>query len=140
MPKRTTKPAPRRANAGSRRAQRTGDAAPPERGAETRARIVAAALREFADRGFEGTSTREISAVAGVNQGLITYHFASKESLWKEAVDKRWLSDTMWRARLWIPYSSMPIGLGLLALQAIVDFANLAAGRDAPFGIGEARR
>lgn len=59
---------------------------------------------------------------------------------WKEAFDQRWLSDTMWRARLWIPYSSMPIGLGLLALQAIVDFANLAAGRDAPFGIGEARR
>ena len=32
---------------------------------------------------------------------------------WKEAWDNRWVSDTMWRARLWIPYSAMPIGLGL---------------------------
>jgi len=59
---------------------------------------------------------------------------------WKEAFDKGWVSDTMWRARLWIPYASMPIGLGLLALQAAVDFADLAAGRAAPFGMGEARR
>ena len=27
----------------------------------------------------------------------------------------------MWRARLWIPYASMPIGLGLLTLQYVVD-------------------
>ena len=31
---------------------------------------------------------------------------------WLEAWDQRWVSDTMWRARLWIPYASMPIGLG----------------------------
>lgn len=69
------------------RARRGATAPSADRGAETRARIVSAALHEFADRGFEGTSTREISALAGVNQGLITYHFASKESLWKAAVD-----------------------------------------------------
>lgn len=59
---------------------------------------------------------------------------------WKEAFDKNWVSDTMWRARLWIPYASMPIGLGLLTLQAISDFADLVAGREAPFGLGGARR
>src|SRR5437762_12324458 len=36
---------------------------------------------------------------------------------WLEAWDSRWVSDTMWRARLWIPYSSMPIGLAILCLQ-----------------------
>jgi TRAP-type C4-dicarboxylate transport system permease small subunit len=56
---------------------------------------------------------------------------------WKEAWDNRWVSDTMWRARLWIPYSSMPIGLGLLTLQYIVDIAWLVTGREAPFGIEE---
>jgi len=30
---------------------------------------------------------------------------------WLEAWENRWVSDTMWRARLWIPYSAMPIGL-----------------------------
>jgi TRAP-type C4-dicarboxylate transport system permease small subunit len=54
---------------------------------------------------------------------------------WKEAWDNRWVSDTMWRARLWIPYSSMPIGLALLTLQYAVDIARLVTGRDAPFDI-----
>jgi TRAP-type C4-dicarboxylate transport system permease small subunit len=59
----------------------------------------------------------------------LTFH------LWKEAWDKNWVSDTMWRARLWIPYASMPIGLGLLTLQCLVDLANLVIGREPPFGI-----
>ena len=54
---------------------------------------------------------------------------------WKEAWDQRWVSDTMWRARLWIPYMAMPIGLGLLTLQYIVDIACLATGRTPPFDI-----
>ena len=54
---------------------------------------------------------------------------------WKEAWDNRWVSDTMWRARLWIPYSSMPIGLGLLTLQYVVDIVRLVTRRDPPFDI-----
>ena len=58
---------------------------------------------------------------------------------WKEALDNRWVSDTMWRARLWIPYSSMPIGLGLLTLQYAVDIWALVTGRDPPFDIPDER-
>ena len=54
---------------------------------------------------------------------------------WKEAWDNKWVSDTMWRARLWIPYASMPIGLGLLTLQCIVDLIGLVSGKERPFGI-----
>jgi len=54
---------------------------------------------------------------------------------WKEAWDNRWVSDTMWRERLWIPYSSMPIGLGLLTLQYVVDIVRLVTRRDPPFDI-----
>src|SRR2546421_343603 len=54
---------------------------------------------------------------------------------WKEAWDNRWVSDTMWRARLWIPYACMPIGLTLLVLECVADLACLIAGREAPFGI-----
>jgi len=60
--------------------------------------------------------------------------------LWKEAWDHRWVSDTMWRARLWIPYASMPIGLGILTLQCLADLLSLVAGREAPFGIRMERR
>jgi len=58
----------------------------------------------------------------------------------KEAWDNRWVSDTMWRARLWIPYSSMPIGLGILTLQYVADIYNLVTGREPPFGITAERR
>jgi len=54
---------------------------------------------------------------------------------WLEAWENRWVSDTMWRARLWIPYSAMPIGLALLTLQYVADLYSLVAGREPPFGI-----
>jgi len=54
---------------------------------QTRSRIVDAAARIFAERGFRAASTREIAARARTNQGLITYHFRSKLALWKAAVD-----------------------------------------------------
>ena len=61
-------------------------------------------------------------------------------AFWKEAWDNKWVSDTMWRARLWIPYSCMPIGMLLLALQCITDLIELVARREAPFGITTERR
>jgi len=58
---------------------------------------------------------------------------------WKEAWDNKWVSDTMWRARLWIPYSSMPIGLCVLALQCLADLIELVRGRQPPFGMAPGR-
>jgi len=60
---------------------------------------------------------------------VLTFQF------WHEAWTERWVSDTMWRARLWIPYASMPIGLGLLSLQYVVDIIKLVTGRAPPFGL-----
>ncbi|HEX7053911.1 MAG TPA: TRAP transporter small permease [Burkholderiales bacterium] len=54
---------------------------------------------------------------------------------WLEAWEQNWVSDTMWRARMWIPYSSMPIGLGILVLQYVADLEALLSGREPPFGI-----
>jgi AcrR family transcriptional regulator len=50
-------------------------------------RILSAALAAFAERGFDGASTREIATAAGVPQGLVTYHYASKQALWEAAAD-----------------------------------------------------
>lgn len=55
---------------------------------ETRERIVEAALACFSELGFRGASTREIARRAGTNQGLITYHFRSKDELWRAAADR----------------------------------------------------
>jgi TRAP-type C4-dicarboxylate transport system permease small subunit len=54
---------------------------------------------------------------------------------WYEAYSERWLSNTVWRARLWIPLLSMPVGLGLLVLQYVVEIVCLVTGRSSPFGI-----
>ena len=56
---------------------------------------------------------------------------------WLQAWENRWVSESMWRARLWIPYSAMPIGLGILTLQYVADLYCLIAGREPPFGIRE---
>jgi TetR/AcrR family transcriptional regulator len=53
----------------------------------TRDRIVAAATDLFSERSFDGATTRDIAARAGVTQPLLTYHFHSKEELWRAAVD-----------------------------------------------------
>jgi TetR/AcrR family transcriptional regulator len=59
-----------------------------EAGADTRERILAAALPAFADLGFDGATTREIAARAGVPLGLLQYHFGGKSKLWRAAVDR----------------------------------------------------
>jgi TRAP-type C4-dicarboxylate transport system permease small subunit len=58
---------------------------------------------------------------------------------WYQAWAGNWRSDTVWRARLWIPLSSMPIGLGLLVLQYAIEFVYLLTGHTRPFGISDDR-
>ena len=60
---------------------------------------------------------------------VLTFQF------WQEAWENNWRSDTIWRARMWIPYASMPIGMGLLSLQYIVEIIKLVTGREPPFGL-----
>jgi AcrR family transcriptional regulator len=52
-----------------------------DRGAETRAQLIDAALDVFGLLGFEGATTREIAKAAGANLAAIAYHFGSKEAL-----------------------------------------------------------
>ncbi|MFD2184285.1 TRAP transporter small permease [Rhodoplanes azumiensis] len=54
---------------------------------------------------------------------------------WMEAWENRWVSESMWRVRLWIPYAAMPIGLGVLTLQYVADLVELSTGRVRPFGL-----
>ena len=51
---------------------------------ETKAKIINTARILFADRGYEGTSVREIARTAEVNVASLNYHFASKENLFLE--------------------------------------------------------
>lgn len=50
-------------------------------GEETRAQIVAAALKVFSEEGFAQASTRRIAERAGVNPPALQYYFGGKEGL-----------------------------------------------------------
>jgi AcrR family transcriptional regulator len=52
----------------------------------TRDAIVKAAVRLFAEKGFQGTSVRDIIVKARVNQAAINYHFKSKDGLYLEVL------------------------------------------------------
>lgn len=52
----------------------------------TRERILKAAERLFAERGYDGTSIRAIVAKARVNQAAINYHFEGKDGLYREVL------------------------------------------------------
>jgi TetR/AcrR family transcriptional regulator len=57
------------------------------RSVETRAAILNAAIAEFAERGFEGASIRAIADRLGLQHPLITYHYRSKDILWRAAAE-----------------------------------------------------
>jgi AcrR family transcriptional regulator len=59
-----------------------------ERGLQTRAEIVAAAERHFAERGFEATRLDDIAADVGIRRAAIFYHFGDKNELYAAVLDE----------------------------------------------------
>ncbi len=58
-----------------------------QRSIDTRLNILEAALAEFAEKGYSGASTRNIAERAGLQHPLITYHFRTKETLWRAVAE-----------------------------------------------------
>lgn len=58
-----------------------------KKGAESRERIVSAAIGLFARKGFAGTGMRELAERAETNPAMINYFFGSKKGLLKEILD-----------------------------------------------------
>jgi len=54
---------------------------------ERRLQIAEVAMRLFSERGFRGTTTKEIAQAAGVSEAIIFRHFATKEELYKAIID-----------------------------------------------------
>jgi len=66
------------------------------RGDETRRRIIDAAIGLFGQHGFEGASTRDIAARAGVNAPALQYYFENKEGVYRACAET--LADEAWQA------------------------------------------
>lgn len=81
---------------------------PPEQGSRadgeaSRARLLHAAVRLFAELGYARASTRQIAAAAQVNIGAISYYFGDKAGLYRAA-----FTEPMGSAKDDIPLFSSP--------------------------------
>jgi AcrR family transcriptional regulator len=53
---------------------------------DARGRLIDVAIALFAEKGYEGTSVRDLATAAGVNVAAVSYHFGSKDALYHEAL------------------------------------------------------
>ena len=61
-------------------------ASPTKTDQETRGRLLAAAERLFADRGFKNVTVRDICTAAKANVAAVNYHFGDKLGLYREVL------------------------------------------------------
>src|SRR5437763_9556150 len=58
-------------------------------GGERRLQILRVAMSLFSQRGFRGTTTKEIALAAGVSEAMVFRHFATKEELNSAILDQK---------------------------------------------------
>lgn len=63
----------------------------PQTEVETRTRILQAAQRLFARRGFDGTTTRDLAQAAGVAEGTLFRHFENKKAILVAVATQGWI-------------------------------------------------
>src|SRR5215510_14102879 len=63
--------------------------APRMAAGDRREQIIEVAVRLFSQKGFRGTTTKEIALVAGVNEAIIFRHFATKRELYAAIMDRK---------------------------------------------------
>jgi AcrR family transcriptional regulator len=62
-------------------------------GEDRRKQILQVAMRLFSQRGFRGTTTKEIAQAAGVSEAMVFRHFANKEELYSAIIDHKACAD-----------------------------------------------
>lgn len=85
---------------------------------DTRQRILKAAERFYAERGFEGTSMRSLTEAAEVNLAAVNYHFGSKKALMWEMFRERIVPVNTERLRMLETALASPDGL---TMESIFD-------------------
>lgn len=58
-------------------------------GEERRQQLVRVAMKLFSQRGFRGTTTKEIAQAAGISEAMVFRHFATKEELYAAILDDK---------------------------------------------------
>ncbi|PYE48018.1 TetR/AcrR family transcriptional regulator [Paenibacillus barcinonensis] len=89
---------------------------------ERRNAILQAAFTQFGQVGYSKATMKEIAAKAGVAQGLIGYHFNTKETLLVEVVREWMINRGMQQALQQLDMKAEPAELLQQALLHVVEF------------------
>lgn len=89
-----------------------------------------------------GPRTRRVLHFVGSLIGLafcLAFLWASVP-WWHETWTTGQTTSSIWRARLWIPYLAVPVGLAVLCLQYIAEIWMVLTQRESPFGLADDER
>jgi AcrR family transcriptional regulator len=89
-------------------------------GDETKERILLAAQKLFAERGFEAVSLRKITTEALANVAAVNYHFGSKEALIDEVIVQHMMPVMKERMRL-LDEAERQFQVGVVPVEVILD-------------------
>ncbi len=92
------------------------------KGTDTKTALLEAAKRLVAERGYAGTSVRDLAAASGANLAAVSYHFGSREELLNQAVLESFLEWTDRFGGLARPDpESPPLGQMVACARSILD-------------------
>ena len=106
----TASPTPTRGRLSAPAAGPSAAIAPPDgrtryaNGERRRAEIIDAAMKVFAEQGFNSLSLRQIAEAVGVSHTLLRHHFGTKDALLQAVLTRREETEARWRADLFAKY------------------------------------
>lgn len=74
---------------------------------DTRERLISVAKKLFSEKGFDGTTVKDIADAAHVNVSLVSYHFSGKEGLYRTCLEQHGRIRLAIAERLLVPPSSL---------------------------------
>src|ERR1700748_1980691 len=89
---------------------------------DPRQRLLDAGLKQFANRGYAGTSVQDITGDAKVTKPTLYYYFASKEGLFQALVDQA-MDERLQLIRQAAPSEKATVDQLIDVIQTLTDFA-----------------
>jgi AcrR family transcriptional regulator len=86
-----------------------------------RQQLIDAALQQFAEKGFDGASIRDIAQAAGVTEALVYHYFRNKEHLFEEMLKARSFAPVLRRVLDEAGDEALPAQVLHRALQEFLD-------------------
>lgn len=103
---RPPRPKIRRRPTEEKRAERAKPAGKPRDADATRAKVLQAAVAEFAEKGLTGARVDEIAARAGFNKRMLYHYFGSKEELFQAVIEAVYTD--VWEAEAALDLDDLP--------------------------------